>query len=83
MPNDLNQDGQSLPTCLTPQHLMTILNCSRSKAYELLASGEIPSIRVGRSIRVTRADLIRWMTDSTSGAPRWRNDLGDSQRECD
>jgi len=32
--------------------LHDLIGVSRSKAYEMVASGEIPSIRIGKSIRV-------------------------------
>jgi excisionase family DNA binding protein len=40
--------------------LQEILGSGRTKAYDLVASGELPAIRVGRAIRVRRADLDRW-----------------------
>ena len=35
-----------------------LLRIARSRAYELVASGEIPSVRIGRSIRVNRHELM-------------------------
>ena len=40
--------------------LQETLGIGRTKAYDLVASGELPAIRVGRAIRVRRADLDRW-----------------------
>ena len=40
--------------------LQEILGIGRTKAYDLVASGELPAIRVGRAIRVRLADLNRW-----------------------
>lgn len=37
------------------------LRIGRSRAYELVADGEIPSIKIGRSIRVSRKELERWL----------------------
>jgi excisionase family DNA binding protein len=37
------------------------LGVSRAKAYELISRGEIPSIRVGSSIRVPVDALRAWM----------------------
>lgn len=37
------------------------LSISRTKVYELIASGEIPSIRVGRSVRVSVDELRAWI----------------------
>lgn len=39
----------------------TVLRIARSRAYELVAGGEIPSVRIGRSVRVSRRDLDRWL----------------------
>ncbi len=38
-----------------------VLQIGRTKAYELVGSGEIPSVRVGRGLRVSRKDLDRWL----------------------
>lgn len=39
-----------------------ILGVSRSKAYELVASGEIPSVRLGGTVRVP-ADALKSKID--------------------
>jgi len=38
-----------------------MLRIARSRAYELVADGEIPSVRIGRSVRVSRRELDRWL----------------------
>lgn len=38
-----------------------VLRIARSRAYELVADGEIPSVRIGRSVRVSRVELARWL----------------------
>ncbi len=38
-----------------------VLRIARSRAYELVADGEIPSVRIGRSVRVSRRELERWL----------------------
>lgn len=41
---------------------MPLKPIGRSKAYELTASGQIPGVvRIGRSVRVHRATLCKWM----------------------
>ncbi len=40
-----------------------VLRIARSRAYELVAEGEIPSVRIGRSVRVSRRELERWLED--------------------
>ena len=39
------------------------LRIARSRAYELVAEGEIPSVRIGRSVRVSRKELERWLEE--------------------
>lgn len=40
------------------------LRIARSRAYELVANGKIPSVRIGRSVRVNRRELERWLEES-------------------
>jgi excisionase family DNA binding protein len=42
---------------LTVRELADYLRVSRRKAYELVAAGEVPSFRVGSSLRIPRAEL--------------------------
>ncbi len=47
-----------------------LLRVARSRAYELVADGEIPAVKIGRSVRVSRKELDRWLegqryTDAT------------------
>jgi excisionase family DNA binding protein len=37
------------------------LGTSRSKTYQLIASGELPSIRIGSSVRVPVSALVAWV----------------------
>jgi excisionase family DNA binding protein len=52
---------------LKPEEVGRILDLSRSKTYQLLASGALPSIRCGKSIRVPRDSLMRWIEKNTTG----------------
>lgn len=40
-----------------------MLRIARSRAYELIGSGEIPAVKIGRSVRVSRKELDRWLED--------------------
>ena len=44
-----------------PAEVAAAIGVGRSKAYELIARGEIPSIRIGGSIRVPLDALKQWM----------------------
>jgi excisionase family DNA binding protein len=48
---------------LRPSEAAEALGISRSRAYELIASGGLPSVRVGGSVRVPVAALERWITE--------------------
>jgi excisionase family DNA binding protein len=43
------------------------IGVSRTRIYQVLASGELPSIRIGTSVRVP-ADKLREWIDAKSGA---------------
>jgi len=40
--------------------LMTLTGLGPTKCYELVASGELEAIKVGRAVRVSRASYIAW-----------------------
>lgn len=41
------------------------LGIPRSRAYDLIANGELPAVRIGeRSIRVNRAELERFLLET-------------------
>ena len=48
---------------MTVPEAAKLLRISRNLAYELVARGEIPAIRLGRVIRVPRSTLEQWLTD--------------------
>lgn len=45
------------PLLYSPETAARLLGVGRSTVYALLASGEAPSIKIGRSRRIRRADL--------------------------
>ena len=46
---------------LRPTEAAEAIGIGRSKVYELLASGELPSIRIGGSVRVPVDALRAWI----------------------
>jgi excisionase family DNA binding protein len=46
---------------LRPLEAAEAIGVGRSKVYELLASGEVPSIKIGGSVRVPVDALRRWI----------------------
>ncbi len=55
---------------LTVPEAAKLLRISRNLAYELVARGEIPSVRLGRVIRVPRTALERWLNAGSLEAGR-------------
>ena len=53
-----------IPLIMTVEDLMPILLIGRITAYELVRSGEIQSIRVGRQIRISRDALIAFLENT-------------------
>ena len=45
------------------------LGISRSKLYELLADGELPSVRIGRTRRIAMSALEEFVADHTDREP--------------
>jgi excisionase family DNA binding protein len=46
---------------LTVPEAAKLLRIGRNLAYELVARGEIPSVRLGRVIRIPRTALEQWL----------------------
>ena len=42
-----------------------ILDLGRSKVYEMMKKGELPVVRIGRSVRVPRSALTEWIASQT------------------
>lgn len=40
-----------------------LLSISRSTAYQLVAARAIPTVRIGRSVRIPRKQLDQWIND--------------------
>ena len=58
--------------------VVACLGISRAKVYELMASGELTSVRVGGSRRIRASDLESFVTDldaswrkGVSAGPHW------------
>ncbi len=53
-----------LPLTLRVEDLMPILGIGRNTAYELVRSGQIKSIRIGRKIRIPKAEVLAFLNRS-------------------
>lgn len=57
------------PMLLTVDDLATEMRCSKWKAKQLLAAGEVPSIKVGGLRRVRRGDLEAFLAGIPPSLP--------------
>ena len=48
----------ALPELLTPEEFRTVAGLGRATTYELIRSGQIPSVRFGRVIRIPKSALL-------------------------
>ena len=50
-----------LPLTLRVEDLMPSLGIGRNTAYELVRSGQIKSLRIGRKIRIPKAEVLAFL----------------------
>ena len=51
------------PALIRVEEAARLLSLGRSKTYALVASGELPAVRIGRSVRIPLDNLRRWVQD--------------------
>ena len=51
---------------LRPAEVAEMLGLGRSKTYQMLANGQLPSVRIGGSLRVPAQALEDWVQNKTS-----------------
>jgi excisionase family DNA binding protein len=57
----------ALPLMLRVEDVMAVLDTGRTATYEAIGAGEIPSVRIGRSLRVPKHALARLLGLSDNG----------------
>ncbi len=56
------------PDLLKPRDIAERMGVSVPRVYQLIASGEIPSVRVGGAIRTPRQTWERWLAEKAQQA---------------
>ena len=69
MENIINEQ-ENLVKLLKPADIAKTLNICLSKAYQLMQTGEIPTVRIDHSVRVRPCDLDEYIERCWSG---WKN----------
>jgi len=49
------------PLLVTPAEAVAMTGIGRTRIYQLLESGDLPSIRIGRSVRIPLVKLREWI----------------------
>lgn len=55
---------EELPLLLKVGDLIPVLGIGRNTAYELVRTGQIPSIRIGHQLRISKQSLIDFLRRS-------------------
>lgn len=58
-------DEAPSPILLRAEEVALQLGLGRTKVFEMLAAGELPVVRIGRSVRVPRRSLEQWVDSQT------------------
>jgi excisionase family DNA binding protein len=46
---------------LSLKEVQELLGIGKTKAHELVTTGEIPAVRIGRCVRISRMELDEWL----------------------
>lgn len=57
----MNANDKNAARLLTAQDVADCLKISKSMAYKLIKTCELPSVRMGRSVRVRYEDLLEFI----------------------
>ena len=66
--------GRLEPLLLRVEEAALVLGLSRSKVFAMLAAGELPVVRIGRSVRVPKAQLEFWIRHQAEEEERKRDE---------
>lgn len=69
-----------LPLVLTVEEAAKALRISRGSAYEAVRTGDLPHVRVGRTIRVPRKALLALLGDEDEAPARRADSASDAAR---
>jgi len=54
------------PLLLKAPEVAKLLGLGRSKVFAMVAAGELPVVRIGRSVRIPRHALEAWIREQTT-----------------
>lgn len=78
---------RDLPLVLTVEETARVLRVSRGACYELVRTGRVPAVRLGRTLRIPRAALLALLaevgpTDEHAGREQHAQGQGERSDQC-
>lgn len=64
------QVAESTGQLMRAPQVAQMLGVSVPRAYAVMAAGQIPVVRIGRSVRVSRKHLERWIEEQSAQSTR-------------
>ena len=68
---------ENYPDVLTPDEVRHILGVGRNAVYDLLKSGDLQSIKIGKLYRISKAYLMEYL-----GQPCYNQDVLEHGSDC-
>jgi len=56
---------EQYPDVVTVENLAEMLNIGRNTAYELVRAGIIPSVRIGKNIRIPKMPVVQYLMQNS------------------
>jgi len=56
------------PLLIDSREVARLFGLGRTKVFQMMLRGELPTVRIGRSVRVPRDGLVIWVAQETSHA---------------
>jgi excisionase family DNA binding protein len=69
---DQHTEKKQAPDLLKIPEAAEILKMGRSTVYKLISTKELPSIRIGRMIRISREDIDKFLSDHHVSLWTWK-----------
>ena len=57
---------EDLPAILTVADISSYLGININKGYSIARKNNLKTIKIGRAIRITRAEFLRWLNEQAS-----------------
>ena len=65
---ELRQELSQYPDALTAEETAQLLRINVKTVYKLIREGSLPSVKVGRSFRISKTELVRYIDGNYQGS---------------